>query len=537
MRIRLAPFFLTGFASLLLVAPSALPCSCFGDLPPRAALEQAQAVFLGEVIGQRELDVTEDGFPMAIVFRFRVSLAWKGVQQQTVEVGTSSMGTACGFDFVEGEEYLVYASVGSIASASWPVRGGEKLSATSPRPEFWTSACTRTSHFRNAEEKDFPELGRPAFRNEPADAHYLSDELLHACTEGDTSRIQELLRAGHDVNGRDRRHRTSSLIAAASSGHTESVRVLIEAGADVNIVKYRRTALEAAIETGHLATVQLLLSSGARPNAEALTQAAGLGHATIVDALLRAGAKVNEPGQIRGALAAACIDGHLDVVRSLLDAGAATEHEDVFGETALDIAARQGYVEIVRHLLGRGAKVRDGTLEEAASSGNGEILRLLYDARKQSGSSVEVSADTLIRASDAKDVSGLSMLLETGVDPDLSNERGNIPLVVATINGSEDAVRMLLRAGADVDRKDGQGWTALMKASSRYDTVLIEILLDAGADVNASAKDGVTFIRKVRVDASLEEHREAAYVFRVGSANEAIGAHFHTRARLFAGVV
>ena len=96
---------------------------------------------------------------------------------------------------------------------------------------------------------------------------------------------------------------------------------------------------------------------------------------------------------------------------------------------------------------------------------------------------------------------------------------------------------MLLRAGADVDRKDGQGWTALMKASSRYDTVLIEILLDAGADVNASAKDGVTFIRKVRVDASLEEHREAAYVFRVGSANEGIGAHFHTRARLFAGVV
>lgn len=56
------------------------------------------------------------------------------------------------------------------------------------------------------------------------------------------------------------------------------------------------------------------------------------------------------------ALSWACLKGHLSVVRSLVDNGAATDHADKNGRTPLDLAAFYGDAEVVSSFkqVGRG---------------------------------------------------------------------------------------------------------------------------------------------------------------------------------------
>jgi hypothetical protein len=89
-------------AFLLVAVPPVLEaCTCFANDPPQVEREQADGVFLGVVVSAREPDVRQ-GSPAigpAAAFQFRVSQAWKGVSTRAIEVGTSIIGTACGYDF------------------------------------------------------------------------------------------------------------------------------------------------------------------------------------------------------------------------------------------------------------------------------------------------------------------------------------------------------------------------------------------------------------------------------------------------------
>lgn len=111
MRRRMLPVVSVVVCSLLLgglqlLAPSrASACSCFqADNPPPldAVIDDADAVFLGRVIGQREIESGR-------AFLFEAQSSWKGVDQTEVTIYTGTGGGDCGYDFVEGERYLVYA--------------------------------------------------------------------------------------------------------------------------------------------------------------------------------------------------------------------------------------------------------------------------------------------------------------------------------------------------------------------------------------------------------------------------------------------
>ena len=93
-------------------APSALACSCV-ELTPAEAFERADSVFLGEVASfeVRRGIFGQSGIDPATV-NFKVSEVWKGPQQPTLTVGTVRSEASCGFEFVEGFKYLVYAREG-----------------------------------------------------------------------------------------------------------------------------------------------------------------------------------------------------------------------------------------------------------------------------------------------------------------------------------------------------------------------------------------------------------------------------------------
>ena len=84
-----------------------------------------------------------------------------------------------------------------------------------------------------------------------------------AVARGDTETVRELLRAGVDVNGRNR-HGQTALMLAAHRGHGPIIDVLVERGADLDVTaKYTLSALMLAIVAGHSAVARALARAGA----------------------------------------------------------------------------------------------------------------------------------------------------------------------------------------------------------------------------------------------------------------------------------
>lgn len=169
-----------------------------------------------------------------------------------------------------------------------------------------------------------------------------------ACSEGV---LQHLLASGahSQVDGTDGNGWTA-LLLAAGGGYARAVKVLLDAGADVEKARGGKNALMMAAEKGFGPTVMLLLQRGG----------------AAVDA-------ADDEGF--SAIMFAVSEGHVDVVRTLLSAGASTVVTDPSSGAQRNVSTlvRAAMNAEMAELLGRKA------LQEKAGS---EILRLL-DAEKK----------------------------------------------------------------------------------------------------------------------------------------------------------
>jgi ankyrin repeat protein len=310
----------------------------------------------------------------------------------------------------------VYAGGGQIASASIfeldgrPVRGSPNL------PRLWTNRCTGTKHFRDAEISDLPVLGEAAWVDTQLKESFLSQALLEASGKGDTAGVRRLIAAGHDVNGRDRRHGTTALKAAAGAGHADTVRALLAARADIDVRKSRQTALDDAVLAGHAEVVRILLGAGARAGPLALAAAASRGHSAVLEVLLAAGMSARgAPGA--EALVAAAEQSHIGMVRRLLDEGADPVRPPA-QRSAPDVAAAKGNLAMIRLLLDKGARPSRTTLDAAVQSGNREAVRLVDEPLRRLVGPVRPGPTALIKATAESNVAGIDLALESGVEVD-----------------------------------------------------------------------------------------------------------------------
>lgn len=85
-------------------------------------------------------------------------------------------------------------------------------------------------------------------------------------------------------------------------------------------------------------------------------------------------------------------------------------------------------------------------------------------------------------------VDQLEPVLERGLTPDLTNEKGDTLLILAAYHKQRDMVRLLLHHGAAVDRVNDMGQTALGCAVFRQEAGIVEDLLAAGADPDAGPR-------------------------------------------------
>ncbi|MFD7685523.1 ankyrin repeat domain-containing protein [Streptomyces sp. NPDC059781] len=172
---------------------------------------------------------------------------------------------------------------------------------------------------------------------------------------------------------------------------------------------------------------------------------------------------MKEPVERSDELLRAARDGETALVARLLDAGLGVDAIGREGRTALDLAVQEGHAEVVRLLLAAGADAEGNAgpyheltpMTEAAMFGRAAVAEVLIDA-------------------------GVSMGAQTDRIP-------HVPLVLAATLGHTDVVELLLDRGADVEDRDFKGRSPLEWTASFGQVAAVRLLLDRGAEPTARA--------------------------------------------------
>jgi|GEM_PF-1594608 len=112
----------------------------------------------------------------------------------------------------------------------------------------------------------------------------------------------------------------------------------------------------------------------------------------------------------------------------------------------------------------------------------------------------------------------VQLLLKKGADVNLHNSTGGTALMMAALQGQTEVLQLLLDRGANVNAQDAKGWTALMYAARNGHTPTVQILLSSGAEVDLKNTDGRTAL----MYADARGHKDTARTLRDGKAGGGI---------------
>jgi hypothetical protein len=99
-----------------------------------------------------------------------------------------------------------------------------------------------------------------------------------------------------------------------------------------------------------------------------------------------------------------------------------------------------------------------------------------------------------------RDLTWVNFLLAKGANPNLSDNKGVTPLMLATQLGFAEGVGALAGRGARIDVSNDAGETPLISAVHRRDIALMRILLKAGADPDRTDNSGRSARDYARLD-------------------------------------
>ena len=195
------------------------------------------------------------------------------------------------------------------------------------------------------------------------------DGLFKAVIEHDDALLQQLLSASTKLERRDSRGRSALHVAAFARNHA-ALRKLVAAGADPNALEnddYDIATIAAVADD--LETLKLALQLGCRVDnitsryqGTALIAAAHLGHVEVVKTLIAAGAPLDHVNNLAWTALIESIvlgDGgpnHTATLKALVAAGADVNLADGRGRSPLRLARAGGYQQMVEILLAAGAR-------------------------------------------------------------------------------------------------------------------------------------------------------------------------------------
>jgi len=280
----------------------------------------------------------------------------------------------------------------------------------------------------------------------------------------------------------------NALCAAAAMGNVGLVLRFLEKGVEMNVVDgYFRTPFEQACKNGHYETAHLLLERGAdfnlgmgrrggplNVNRGPLFLACLHGHTDIVRLILEPKYGLHpRTSIIRSAILPAIQGGHLDLVQLLMQLPSKGDKSLAsIGDMMLTEAVRYSQAHVVRWLLENGVHPNNenewqrvwnrqpSILQEAALRGRVEIVRLLLQAGANRfvpaltyaarNNHVEVAQALLDTLGEEKD----RLAMVHGRQPfesKAANATEQTPLLQAVKNRHLSMVRWLLERGCEVD--------------------------------------------------------------------------------------
>ena len=223
---------------------------------------------------------------------------------------------------------------------------------------------------------------------------------------------------------------------ASYNGHTEVADLLLQKKASIEVrTSDGRTPLHIAIMAKNFAVAELLIRKGAAIDAQSnrslrpIHYACGNGDPLLVQLLLSSGAQIEALTQLDllRPLHMATIRGSSAVVELLLKKGAIIDARNAAGDRALGLACTLGHIDLVRLLLNKGAAMR---------------------TRAPKGPSREDSP--LCKAAGHGHLPVVIELIDRGASVRQMDEANWQPLRYAAFYGHADIVDALLKRGASV---------------------------------------------------------------------------------------
>ena len=372
--------------------------------------------------------------------------------------------------------------------------------------------------------------------------HIIDEKAMHmASRRGHLETVRELLKHDKDIDFKNESGQ-SSLHVAAESRQTLIVKELIKQGAKIDLHVGNKpegcigangicdiecypkgNALYLASKKGYADIVKFLLLHGAKVtmpcSPDALDIACQEGHLEVVKELINCGAsiqpyneKLHDPDvefwRPKPPLHRAVVFGRIEVVKELLKLGAKVNHEDDFYGTPINIVAKTGNLPIAKVLMSYGANPYyelDGDLDMDWS---GDVTPLGNAMNNEQYLIVEEmlihgEIDTIIddqnctalhSACVTGRVKSVTQLLAKGFNPNSLDKNHQTPLhhsiEGASIYGASDLVTDLLNHGADINIQDDNGKTAFHKAFNVLpNDKIINILLQERHNYNFDLKD------------------------------------------------
>ncbi len=341
------------------------------------------------------------------------------------------------------------------------------------------------------------------------DAHDAKDLWL-AAYRNDNEQIQKLLSSGETklssaIGG------LTPLSVAVWRGNLTIVRQLLEQTTQVNVKqRHQITLLQLAAAVGHEAVAAHLLMEvkttpiDARNEEEwsALHYATREGHLPVIRQLLEARANVTVAGKLQQwPLHVAAYHDQVSVIPELIQATTPDGNlnmEDRQGHTPLILAVMAGHLNIIKILIKAHADLnyqskrsaRQGAIHFAVKSDQPLMLQYLLDQKAETQLQTKWGRMALHMAAIAGQVQMITMLLHADARINAADKHGVRPLHLTLQNPL--AAQALIEARANIHQVDDDTRTALHHVACQGDIAVAEVLIRAKADVNARSRLGRT---------------------------------------------